>query len=98
MPAPLTRKNITKLSELQIGSIVTGTVHNVTDFGVFVDIGIKINGLIHKSELSYKPFKHPLDIVSVGDIIECLILGIDEPRKRISLSLKQVKTQTLQSV
>ena len=91
MPAPLTRKNITKLSELQIGSVVTGTVHNVTDFGVFVDIGIKINGLIHKSELSYKQFKHPLDIISVGDIIECLILGIDEPRKRISLSLKQVE-------
>lgn len=90
MPAPLTRKNITKLSDLAVGSIVQGTVHNVTDFGVFVDIGIKINGLIHKSELSYKNFRHPLDIVSVGDVIECVIIGIDEGRKRIGLSLKQV--------
>ena len=55
-----------------------------------VDIGIKINGLIHKSELSYKNFRHPLDIVSVGDVIECVIIGIDEGRKRIGLSLKQV--------
>ena len=90
MPAPLTRKNITKLSDLKVGSVVQGTVHNVTDFGVFVDIGIKTNGLIHKSELSYKNFRHPLDILSVGDVIKTVIISIDEARNRIGLSLKQV--------
>lgn len=90
MPAPMTRKNIVKLSELTPGAIVKGTVHNVIDFGAFVDIGIKINGLIHRSELSNKPFRHPLDIVSVGDIVDVMILSVDENRNRIALSLKQV--------
>ncbi|MBP1763608.1 MAG: Tex-like protein [Firmicutes bacterium] len=91
MPAPLTRKNIVKLSDLSPGAIMRGTVHNVTDFGVFVDIGIKTNGLIHRSELSYKPFRHPLDIVSVGDIVDCMVLHVDEDRGRIGLSLKQAQ-------
>ena len=90
MPAPMTRKNIVKLSELTPGAIVKGTVHNVIDFGAFVDIGIKTNGLIHRSELSKKPFRHPLDVVSVGDIVDVMILSVDENRNRIGLSLKQV--------
>lgn len=90
MPAPMTRKNIVKLSELTPGAIVKGTVHNVIDFGAFVDIGIKINGLIHRSELSHKQFRHPLDVVSVGDIVDVMILSVDENRNRIALSLKQV--------
>ena len=90
VPLPLTRQQVVKLSELQPGSIVQGTVHNVTDFGVFVDIGIKVKGLVHRSELSRKPFRHPLDVVSVGDILEVLILSVDEERSRIALSLKQV--------
>lgn len=90
MPAPMTRKSIVKLSELTPGAIVKGTVHNVIDFGAFVDIGIKINGLIHRSELSHKNFRHPLDIVSVGDVVEVMILSVDEHRNRIALSLKQV--------
>jgi protein Tex len=93
MPQPLTRKNIVKLSDITPGTVMKGTVHNVTDFGVFVDIGIKTNGLIHRSELSDKPFRHPLDILSVGDIIDCLILSVDENRGRIALSLKKVKQQ-----
>ncbi|MDF2633919.1 MAG: Tex-like protein [Pelosinus sp.] len=92
LPAPMTRKNIVKLSELTPGAIVKGTVHNVTDFGVFVDIGIKTNGLIHRSELSNKPFRHPLDVISVGDIVDVMILNVDENRNRIGLSLKQVET------
>jgi uncharacterized protein len=92
LPAPMTRKNIVKLSELTPGAIVKGTVHNVTDFGVFVDIGIKTNGLIHRSELSHKPFRHPLDVISVGDIVDVMILNVDENRNRIGLSLKQVET------
>lgn len=93
LPPPLTRKNIVKLSDLAGGSLVRGTVHNVTDFGVFVDIGVKTNGLIHRSELSDKPFRHPLDVVAVGDIVDCLILSVDEARGRIALSLKKAKTK-----
>lgn len=89
LPLPLTRKNIVKLSDITPGTRVRGTVHNVTDFGAFVDIGIKVNGLIHRSELSYKPFRHPLDIVSVGDILEVIVISVDETRGRIGLSLKQ---------
>ena len=91
-PAPLSRKNVTKLSDLTIGSKVKGRVQNVVDFGVFVDIGLKVSGLIHKSELSNKYFKHPLDVVSVGDIIEPIIISIDEKRNRIGLSLKKAQT------
>ncbi len=93
LPAPLTRKNVVKLSDIKPGTIVRGTVHNVIDFGVFVDIGIKINGLIHRSELASKPFRHPLDIVSVGDILDVLVISVDEERGRIGLSLKQVPKQ-----
>ena len=88
-PAPMSRKNVTKLSDLQIGTIVKGTVRNVVDFGCFVDIGLKINGLIHRSELSNRRFKHPLDIVSTGDIVDVMIISIDEARGRIGLSLKK---------
>lgn len=90
LPAPMTRKNIVKLDDLLPGTVVRGTVHNVTDFGAFVDIGVKINGLLHRSELSNKPFRHPMDIVSVGDVVEVVILGVDTARNRISLSMKQV--------
>ncbi|MBP2637424.1 MAG: yhgF [Firmicutes bacterium] len=90
VPPPQTRKNIVKLSDIMPGTLVKGTVHNVTDFGVFVDIGIKINGLIHRSELSHKPFRHPTEVVAVGDIIDVVVISVDEERKRIGLSLKQV--------
>lgn len=90
-PAPIPRKKVTKLSELEIGSVVKGTVQNVVDFGVFVDIGLKVSGLIHRSELSNKHFRHPLDVVSVGDVIEPIIISIDEQRNRIGLSLKKNK-------
>jgi len=89
-PAPLSRKNVTKLSDLQVGSIVKGTIRNVVDFGCFVDIGLKINGLIHRSELSNRRFRHPLDVVSTGDIVDVMIISIDEARGRIGLSLKKV--------
>ena len=89
---PASRQAIGKrvLSDLQIGSIVKGTIRNVVDFGCFVDIGLKINGLIHRSELSNRRFKHPLDIVSTGDIVDVMIISIDEARGRIGLSLKKV--------
>ena len=94
LPAPLTRKAIVKLSDIKPGTIMRGTVRNITDFGVFVDIGIKQAGLIHISELSQKRIKHPLDVVSVGDILTVMVISVDEARGRIGLSLKQVPTQS----
>ena len=93
LPAPLTRKAIVKLSDIQPGTIMRGTVRNITDFGVFVDIGLKQAGLIHISELSHRHVKHPLDVVSVGDILTVMVISVDEARGRIGLSLKQVPAQ-----
>lgn len=90
LPAPLTRQNIIKLEDIKVGTIMRGTVRNITDFGVFVDIGIKTAGLIHISELSNKHVKHPLDVVSIGDILNVLVISVDAKRNRIGLSLKQV--------
>lgn len=89
LPAPLTRQNIVKLEDIKVGSIMRGTVRNITDFGAFVDIGIKTAGLIHISELSPRRIKHPLDAVSVGDIINVKVISVDTKRHRIGLSLKQ---------
>jgi protein Tex len=90
LPAPLTRQTIVKLSDIKPGMLMRGTVRNVTDFGVFVDIGIKTAGLIHISELASRRVKHPLDVVSVSDILTVIVLSVDEKRGRIALSLKQV--------
>lgn len=88
-PPPLTRKHVAKLSDLAIGSIVKGRVQNVVDFGAFIDIGLKTSGFAHRSELSDKRSRHPLDVVAVGDIVEAEIISIDEARNRIGLSLKR---------
>ena len=93
LPAPLTRKAVVKLSDIQPGSIMQGTVRNITDFGVFVDIGIKTAGLIHISELSSHHVKHPADVVAVGDILKVKVISVDEKRGRIGLSLKQASQQ-----
>ena len=90
LPVPLTRKAIVKLSDIKVGTIMRGTVRNITDFGAFVDIGIKTAGLVHISELSNKHVKHPLDVVAVGDIVTVLVISVDEARGRIGLSIKQV--------
>ena len=97
LPAPLTRQAIVKLSDIKTGSIMRGTVRNITDFGVFVDIGIKTAGLIHISELSKKRVKHPLDVVAVGDILDVMVISVDEKRGRIGLSLKQVPKEAMVS-
>ena len=90
LPKPITRQSIVKLSDLKAGTIMTGVVQNVTDFGAFVDIGLKKAGLIHISELSRKRVKHPLDVIAVGDIIEVMVTEVDEKRSRIGLSKKRV--------
>ena len=90
LPAPLTRQAIVKLSDLKPGTILRGTVRNITDFGAFVDIGLHDDGLIHISELSKRRVKHPLDVVSIGQVLRVMVISGDEKRGRIGLSLKQV--------
>lgn len=93
LPAPLTRQHIVKLSEIKIGSIMRGTVRNITDFGAFVDIGIKTAGLLHISQLGRR-VKHPLDVLSVGDVLNVKILSVDEKRGRIGLTLQGVAQES----
>ena len=88
MPKPILRKNVLSIDDLEIGMIMQGTVRNIVDFGAFVDIGVHQDGLVHISQLVADKFvKHPLDIVSVGDIVEVKVLDIDTKRNRINLSM-----------
>jgi uncharacterized protein len=89
LPAPILRQDVLKMEDLAPGMILKGTVRNVIDFGVFVDIGVKQDGLVHITEMSDRYVKHPLELVSVGDIVEVKVLQIDGKRGRISLSMKQ---------
>ncbi|MFO7819945.1 MAG: Tex family protein [Halanaerobacter sp.] len=86
LPKPIFREDILKIDDLKVGQVVYGTVKNVVDFGAFVDIGVKEDGLVHISELSAKYVEDPLDFVAIGDIIKVKILKIDKQRKRIALS------------
>lgn len=88
LPKPIFRTDILKLEDLKPDMVLQGTVRNVVDFGAFVDIGVKQDGLVHISEMSYDYVENPLDLVQVGDIISVKILSVDERRKRISLSMK----------
>ena len=91
MPKPILKTGVIDLKDLQPGMELMGTVRNVSDFGAFVDIGVHQDGLVHKSQMANKFVKHPLDIVKVGDIIKVKIMVVDEKRKRISLTMKDVK-------
>ena len=91
LPKPIFRTDILDLKDLQPGMILTGTVRNVIDFGAFVDIGVHQDGLVHISELCDRFVKHPSEVVSVGDTVKVVVLSVDEEKKRISLSMKQVK-------
>lgn len=88
MPAPVLRSDILTMEDLQEGMILKGTVRNVIDFGAFVDIGVHQDGLVHISEMTDKFIKHPLEVVSVSDIIEVKVLSVDIDKKRISLTMK----------
>ena len=91
LPKPIFRTDILELKDLQPGMVLTGTVRNVIDFGAFVDIGVHQDGLVHISELCDRFVRHPSEVVSVGDTVKVLVLGVDEKKKRISLSMKQVQ-------
>ena len=88
MPKPILRSDVLKLEDLKEGMVLTGTVRNVIDFGAFVDIGVKHDGLVHISEMSDKFIKNPSDIVSVGDIIKVKVIKIDKERQKVGLSMK----------
>lgn len=90
LPRPMLRKDVTHLEDLKEGMILEGTVRNVVDFGAFVDIGVKNDGLVHISQMAQKFIKHPMEVLAVGDIIKVRVLGIDRDRGRVSLTMRDV--------
>ena len=91
LPAPILRTDVLDMKDLKPGMVLTGTVRNVIDFGVFVDIGVHQDGLVHISQVCSRFIKHPSEVVAVGDVVKVLVLDVDEKKHRISLSMKQVK-------
>ncbi len=89
LPKPILRTDVLEMKDLKPGMVLTGTVRNVIDFGVFVDIGVHQDGLVHISQVSNKFIRHPSEVVSVGDVVKVVVLEVDEKKKRISLSMKQ---------
>ena len=90
LPAPILRKDVLEMKDLKPGMVLTGTVRNVIDFGVFVDIGVHQDGLVHISQVANHRVKHPSEVLKVGDVVKVIVLEVDEKRHRISLSIKQV--------
>lgn len=88
MPKPILRQDVLKFEDLKEGMVLTGTVRNVIDFGAFVDIGVKHDGLVHISELSDKFVKNPSEVVSIGDIVKVKVIGIDSQKQKVKLSMK----------
>lgn len=91
MPSPILRSDVLDMADLKEGMILKGTVRNVIDFGAFVDIGVHQDGLVHISQLSDKYIKHPLEAVSVGDIVDVMVMSVDVNKKRIALTMKGIK-------
>ena len=91
LPKPILRTDVLEMKDLKPGMVLTGTVRNVIDFGVFVDIGVHQDGLVHISQVADKFIRHPSEVVSVGDVVKVVVLEVDEKKKRIGLSMKQAK-------
>ena len=88
MPAPILRQDVLEMKDLKEGMILKGTVRNVIDFGVFVDIGVHQDGLVHISQITNKKFiKHPLELLSVGDVVDVKVMSVDLQKKRIQLTM-----------
>ena len=90
LPAPILRTDVLEMKDLKVGMVLSGTVRNVIDFGVFVDIGVHQDGLVHISQVCNRKIKHPSEILKVGDVVKVAVLDVDETRKRISLTIKGV--------
>jgi uncharacterized protein len=90
LPPPLLRRDVLSLEDLKEGMVLTGTVRNVVDFGAFVDIGVKQDGLVHISQLADRYVKNPFEVVSVGDVVKVKVMKVDKERGRIGLSMKEV--------
>lgn len=90
LPAPILRTDVLEMKDLKPGMVLSGTVRNVIDFGVFVDIGVHQDGLVHISQVSNRRVNHPSEVVQVGDIVKVCVLDVDEKRKRISLTMKNI--------
>ena len=89
LPQPILRTDVLEMKDLKPGMCLTGTVRNVIDFGAFVDIGVHQDGLVHISEIADRFIRHPSEALRVGDVVKVKVLGVDEKKKRISLSIKQ---------
>lgn len=98
LPRPKLRQDVTHLEDLKEGMILEGTVRNIVDFGAFIDIGVKHDGLVHISQVSDKFIKHPIEVLSVGDIVRVRVIGIDSVRERVSLSMKDVPVNAQVSI
>ena len=90
LPAPILRNDVLEIKDLKPGMVLNGTVRNVIDFGVFVDIGVHQDGLVHISQVCSRKVRHPSEVVKVGDIVKVAVLEVDEKRKRISLTMKNL--------
>jgi uncharacterized protein len=91
LPLPILRHDVLKMEDLQPGMILQGTVRNVVDFGAFVDIGVKQDGLVHKSEMADRYVNDPLTVVAVGQVVQVRVLKVDMQRGRVQLSMRDVK-------
>ncbi len=94
LPAPVLRTDVLEMKDLKPGMVLTGTVRNVIDFGVFVDIGVHQDGLVHISQVSTRRVKHPSEAVKVGDVVKVMVLDVDEKRHRISLTMKNIPKES----
>ena len=90
MPKPILRTDVLEMKDLKEGMILKGTVRNVIDFGVFVDIGVHQDGLVHISQITDRYIKHPLEVVSVGDIVDVKVMSVDLKKKRIQLTMRGI--------
>ncbi len=88
MPKPILRNDVLEMKDLTEGMVLKGTVRNVIDFGAFVDIGVHQDGLVHISQMTERFIKHPLEVVSVGDIVEVKVMSVDLKKQRIQLTMK----------
>ena len=90
MPKPILRSDVLNFDDLKEGQLLTGTVRNITDFGAFVDIGVKHDGLVHLSELSDKFIKTTSEVVSIGDVVQVKVIEIDREKQKVKLSMKNI--------